>query len=103
MNASMRDPLNPPSPESVAAERGAADLKRRQEIEDFKWLLAHVQGRRIATRLLERAGVHRTSFNASATAMAFNEGKRDIGLWALAEMLEANESAYVKLLREFAK
>lgn len=103
MNATTRDPAHPPSEQELAAQKGAEALQRRQEVEDFKWLLAHVQGRRIATRLLERAGVHRTSFNASATAMAFNEGKRDIGLWALAEMLEANENAYVKLLREFVK
>lgn len=83
------------------ADEAGANEKRRQELEDFKWLLAHPQGRRITTRLLEQAGVNRTSFNHSGSIMAFNEGRRDIGLFITAEALEASPEGYFKLLKEY--
>jgi hypothetical protein len=74
---------------------------RRKEVEDVKWLLAHPQGRRFITRLLEITGVNRTSFNHSGSIMAFNEGRRDVGLFLTAEMLEAAPEGYFKLLKEY--
>ena len=74
-----------------------------QQVEDIKWLVGHASGRRIATRLLDRAGVYRTSFNHSGSVMAFNEGKRDMGLFLLAELMEAAPESYMKMLKEFAK
>jgi len=75
--------------------------KRREEIDDLKWLMAHPQGRRIVTRLLEEAGVNRTSYNHSGSLMAFNEGKRHIGLFLTAEILEAAPKGYFTLLKEY--
>lgn len=98
----MRDPNDLLAQEIEAdAETAAAAEKRRREREDFKWLMAHPQGRRIVTRLLEEAGVARTSFNHSGSVMAFNEGKRHIGLFLTAEILESAPEGYFKLLREF--
>ena len=74
--------------------------KREREVNDLKWMMAHPQGRRIASRLLEQAGVMRTSFNHSGSVMAFNEGRRDIGLWFTSEMLDAAPEGYFKLLKE---
>lgn len=75
--------------------------KRRRELDDLKWLMAHPQGRRIVGRLLEEAGVNRTTFNHSGSVMAFNEGKRHIGLFITAEVLEAAPEGYFKLLKEY--
>ena len=86
----MRDPTDLQSQERDAkAEEVAARELRRKEIEDIKWLMAHPQGRRIVCRLLEEAGVNRTSFNHSGSLMAFNEGKRHLGLFLTAEVLQA--------------
>lgn len=82
-------------------ESALARQERNREIEDLKWLLAHPQGRRFITRLLEITGVSRTSFNHSGSVMAFNEGRRDIGLFITAEMLEAAPEGYFKLLKEY--
>lgn len=76
--------------------------KRRRELDDLKWLMAHPQGRRIVGRLLEEAGVNRTTFNHSGSVMAFNEGKRHIGLFLTAEVLEAAPEGYFKLLKEYS-
>jgi len=74
---------------------------RRRELDDLKWLMAHPQGRRIVARLLDETGTQRSSFNHSGSVMAFNEGKRNVGLWITAEVLEAAPKGYFKLLEEF--
>lgn len=83
------------------ADEAKALEKRRKELEDLKWLMAHPQGRRIAARILDQAGVNRSSFNHSGSLMAFNEGRRDIGLWFTGEVLEAAPEGYFKLLKEY--
>lgn len=98
----MRDPIEPVDEHEEATEKARAALKRKQQVEDFKWLMAHAQGRRIVSRLLEESGVHRTSFNHSGSVMAFNEGKRHLGLYLMAEILEIAPESYVKLLKEYA-
>jgi len=98
----MRDPTDLRAQERDAdAEEAVARERRRKELEDLKWLMAHPQGRRIVSRLLEEAGVARTSFNHSGSLMAFNEGKRQIGLFLTAEVLEAAPEGYFKLLKEY--
>jgi hypothetical protein len=98
----MRDPTDLQSQERDAkAEEVVARELRRKEVEDIKWLMAHPQGRRIVCRLLEEAGVNRTSFNHSGSLMAFNEGKRHLGLFLTAEVLQAAPEGYFKLLKEF--
>jgi hypothetical protein len=81
--------------ETVVRER------RRKELEDLRWLLGHPQGRRIVCRALDEAGVFRSSFNHSGSVMAFAEGRRHIGLWLTAELLEASSDGYLKVLKEF--
>jgi hypothetical protein len=98
----MRDPIEPVDEHEEVAEKARHALKRKQQVEDFKWLMAHAQGRRIVSRLLEESGVHRTSFNHSGSVMAFNEGKRHLGLYLMAEILEIAPESYVKLLKEYA-
>ena len=76
---------------------------RRKELDDLRWLLGHPQGRRIAMRLLDEAGVYRTSFNHSGSVMAFNEGKRHIGLFLTSEFIEASSEGFMKILKEYGK
>ena len=99
----MRDPIEPVDEREEAQAKAASALKRKQQVEDFKWLMGHAQGRRIVSRLLEETGVHRTSFNHSGSVMAFNEGKRHIGLYLMAEILEIAPESYTKLLKEYAQ
>lgn len=80
--------------EVVAAEH----LRREQD--DLRWLLGHPQGRRISQRLMEQTGIYRTSFNHSGSVMAFNEGRRDIGLWFTAQLSDAAPDGFIKVLAE---
>jgi hypothetical protein len=102
--ATINDPtdLRRQEREAEAEEVGARELRRR-ELEDLRWLLGHPQGRRIAMRLLDEAGVYRSSFNHSGSVMAFNEGKRHMGLFLTAEFLEASPDGFMKVLKEYGK
>lgn len=80
-----------------------AKTARDQEIEDFKWLVAHAQGRRLLWRLLERTGVYRTSYNGSTNDTLFREGSRNIGLEVLGELHEISPQTYSKMLTERAR
>lgn len=98
----MRDPVDLRDQERDAeADEAVARERRRKEVDDLKWLMAHPQGRRIVTRLLEETGTMRSSFNHSGSVMAFNEGKRSVGLFITAEVLEAAPEGYFKLLKEY--
>lgn len=82
------------------ADEAQARENRRRELDDLRWLLAHPQGRRIAGRVLSETGVFRSSFNHSGSVMAWNEGRRQTGLWLTAELLEAAPEGYFKVLKQ---
>lgn len=77
-----------------------AQLRSEQEAEDFKWLMGSKQGRRIVWRLLEVAGVFRTSFNPNALQMAMSEGKRSYGLIWLDEVMQQTPDRFVLMINE---
>jgi hypothetical protein len=83
------------------AEELQARERRRKELDDLRWWLGHPQGRRIVGRLLDEAGVFRSSFNHSGSVMAFNEGRRHMGLFLTGELLEASADGYMKVLKEY--
>lgn len=85
--------------EALLEEQTAREI-RKLEVADLKWLAGNVQGRRIVWRLLDRAGIYRSSFNHSGSLMAFAEGKRDMGLFLLAEVSEASPGGFLKLIAE---
>lgn len=100
--ATNNDPTDLNAQARVAeAEEAVARERRRKELEDLRWLLGHPQGRRIISRLLDEAGVFRSSFNHSGSIMAFGEGKRHMGLFITSELLEASADGYMKVLKEF--
>lgn len=76
-----------------------ASAQRKREIEDFKWLVAHKQGRRILWRLLSMTGVFTSSMTGNSQTF-FNEGRRDIGLQLMAEVNEHSLEAFVQMMKE---
>lgn len=98
----MRDPIDLQT--QAAEDEDAAEatkLKRKQEVDDLKWLMAHPQGRRIVARIFDRTGIRRTPFNTNGSTMAFNAGAQNVGLWLEAEILETSFDGYTKMLKEF--
>ena len=75
-------------------------LLREVEKQDFIWLMQDRRGRRIVWRLLEKAGVFRTTFRPDALEMAFNEGIRNVGLLLVTEIHELCPEKYHVMAKE---
>lgn len=80
--------------------KAKAENARKTFDADIKWLMSSPRGRRVAWWLMEKAGVHRTSFNNSGSVMAFNEGQRNMGLMLQAQVIECSPDAYLTMLTE---
>ncbi|API59633.1 hypothetical protein BSL82_10145 [Tardibacter chloracetimidivorans] len=93
------DPFDIQGQEQDDAARAArAELLASTEAGDVKWLMADLRGRRMVRRLLEQAGVFRSSFNGEALGTAFREGERNIGLRLLALVTEHAPERLVDVL-----
>ena len=57
-------------------------------------------GRRFVWRLLGHAGVHQSSFNTNSQTMAMNEGRRGVGLFLEAEIMDADPKLYLAMQAE---
>jgi hypothetical protein len=76
-----------------------AKLGREQEVSDIRKILESDYGRRFVWRYLTTAGVFQTSFTGNSTTF-FNEGRRDVGLKILADVMEAMPDAYIQMAKE---
>lgn len=90
------DPFDTSRPERVGQD---PKLKKQVEANDIKWLMSSKQGRRIVWRLLDKAGVFRTSFTGNSETF-FKEGMRNLGLFLVAEVMEHSPDAFALMLAE---
>jgi hypothetical protein len=90
---------NAADPATVKKREKTEKFLRDQEIADVKFLLSTQQGRRYIWKHMSNAGIYNTSFTGNSTTF-FNEGKRDIGLKMLAEVMEASPESYVQMMKE---
>lgn len=76
--------------------------ERTQELEDVHSMMKSESGRRVTFRLLEKAGIHSTSYNPDAPRehIFFREGQRNLGLWLLSEVQEVCPQLYLRMLEE---
>jgi hypothetical protein len=75
-------------------------LAKEVERSDIKWQMGSKRGRRIIWRLLDEAGIHRSSFDKDPYQMAFNEGWRNAGNALLAKLDDACPDLYLAMLKE---
>ena len=98
---SSNDPTDTASAEAARSERvGKVRLAEQVEVEDTKWMMSSKRGRRIQHRLLDKAGIFRSSFNTNSMTMAFQEGCKNEGLRVLALIHEAAPDMYAVMLKE---
>lgn len=74
---------------------------------DFKWLMRDAKGRRLMYWLLSNAGIFRTTFeelpmraNYMPMAMAFAEGRKDIGYRLMGKINLICPEQYQKMMKE---
>lgn len=77
-------------------------IKRRakEDSDDWKWLMGQKRGRRMVWRMLERAGVFRSSFDPDSLQMAFNEGARNEGLHTVNAIMSNCPEHWTTMSRE---
>ena len=84
----------------VNKKKTKSQLRRLRQIEWLKDILSKSGGRDCIWRLLIQCGVYHTSFTGDAPHTFLNEGKRQIGLWVLTEINEADPQAYITMQEE---
>ncbi len=84
----------------VQKKKTKAQLRRMQENDWLKDILSKEGGRDFIWRLLIQCGVFTTSFTGDAPTTFFNEGKRQVGLWLLTEIDEADKQAIALMQKE---
>lgn len=96
------DPLDRRAQEAAQAEQAKAEqLQRYQEVEDFKWLMAYKQGRRIMWRMLGLTGLFRNAFVPGDQAVTgFRCGEQNIGHKLLNEIHTLCPEKYHEMVKE---
>jgi hypothetical protein len=84
----------------VERREKTAKTARAQRGEDLRWLMGDLRGRRFLWELLGRAGIFRGSMGPSAEVTAFNEGRRDLGLVVLADLMRVCPELYARMQAE---
>lgn len=74
--------------------------ERQQELDDIEKQMKTRSGRRLMWRVLELAGVFRSSFSTDALAMAFQEGQRNQGLILLIDIQTVDPDGYTLMAKE---
>jgi hypothetical protein len=100
----MTDPIEDPL--DLDGQDKATDARARKsrseavsEADDIKWLMSGKRGRRVMWRLLDRAGVFRSSFTGNSETF-FREGQRNIGLAYMAQVHEFSPETYQSMVEE---
>ena len=85
----------------VKKRRNKAQLVQDQEKEELRQVLQTLVGRAVIYRIMRNCGTYHSIFDTNALVMAFNEGKRHIGLTLLEEVLTDHNNAYIMMQHEF--
>lgn len=101
MNEKVKS-YNAADEENVRTRKRKDESIRDRELADLKMVMDSLEGRRFVWRLLDKAGVFRTSFTGNSTTF-FNEGMRNMGLVVLADVHEACAEQYIQMMTEAKK
>ena len=77
-------------------------LEREILLNDVRHVLSSVRGRRFVWRILDMAGVYRSSFTGNSSTF-FNEGARNIVLRVLSDVMDAKPEAFLLMQQEDKK
>lgn len=92
-------PKNAADEQQVKEATRLGKRTREQELDDLRAVLDTPPGLRFVWRVLNTAGVFTTSFTGEGPSTFFNEGRRDLGLRVLADVIEARPDAYLHMMK----
>lgn len=98
----MNKPLVTNTTDEVEIKEAGIKVKFRKEkdLEDLKYILQSFQGRRLFWRILGHCQVNSSIFNTNALVQSYNSGKQDVGHFIMGEVIQADEDAYLKMMKE---
>lgn len=83
----------------VKSAASKVKLSRDRELSDVAIVMSTPQGRRFMWRLLSHCKTYGSVWEPSAK-IHYNAGQQDVGHFLMAEIVEANEDAYVTMAKE---
>lgn len=97
----VEDPTDLSASRRGQARRDAiARRAAKSDDDDLRWLMGNARGRRFVWRLLDRAGVFRSTFSTNAMQMSFAEGMRNEGLRLIGQIHLLCPETYPVMLKE---
>ena len=82
------------------AAREERERRREQVRRDLGTVMATGAGRRVVWAVLERTGVFRSAGALELGVLAASEGRRQPGLWLIAELSVACPGSYADMIKE---
>lgn len=86
--------------DQVEAAQRIAERRQARYSAALKATLDTPAGRLVLATIIEEAGIYRSVFDHSGSAMYFKEGRRNFGLELQAALIAADETNYDQLERE---
>jgi len=83
--------------QQVKSKKTRAKIDRDNQLSSMRDIVESDGGQEFLWRLLARCKVYETSFTGNSQTF-FNEGKREVGLWVLSEIVAADPAAYAKMM-----
>lgn len=93
---------NAADPQQVKEAEIKERFNAKSELKDLAAILELPHGRRFLWRVLEKANVFNAGF-AEPGQLMFREGKRDLGVWLMSEIVSANPDALINMMKEGKK
>lgn len=90
---------NAASEKQVKSAKDKEKIRRDNELEDIRSVLAIPGGRRFLWWLMKECKVFGTIWVQNAQ-IHYNSGKQDVGHMIMKEIIDADENAFVELMRE---
>jgi len=94
----MNDPIFDAAGINKKKAEVSASLQARHR-DDLRKVLSSANGRRFVWRVISEAGIFKGSFTGNSGTF-FNEGKRDMGLFILNDILKSHPDAFAQMQRE---
>jgi len=73
---------------------------RKREVNDFREVMSKPEGRRFVMRILQEGRAFHSCFDLNPIQMAKNEGKRDMALFLLEELMNDHQEKYLQMCKE---
>jgi hypothetical protein len=91
---------NAANPGHVQKSEHDEKIIRENELNDLRYVLNDVQGRRFLWKMLADCGIYESSFTGNNSETFFKEGSRKVGLKIMTDIMEASPESYLVMLKE---